>query len=471
MTPPPAGLWRLGALEMAAAFRSGAADPVAALNACLAQLDRLDPQLHVMIARNPGALEQAQASALRYREGRITSLLDGVPIAVKDNILTQDQPTSWGNPCLAERRGWVDEIAVARLRAAGLVIIGKTSVPEFTLEGFTANPLVGVTGNPWQSESTPGGSSGGSVAGVAAGCFPLAIGTDGGGSIRRPAAYTGLVGLKPSIGAIPRVHTLPSLLLDFEVIGPLARDVADLRALYAILSGPHDLDRASQAQGQPPFESSSSLRVLAVQKMQAHPVDPVITRSWQQMSERLASLGHIVTVADLPLNLDDINAVWPTIGRMGLALIAQRDPAVIAAASPAYQAMAREGAKLSGADCLAVIETAASLRREVAELFGQFDVILMPACAAMPWPAGEAFPPLIDGQSVGARGHAVFTGWVNAAGVPAVSVPAMPADNGLPIGMQLIGPWAAEAALLDLAGALEAIQPWVHRWPAIADEH
>ena len=138
---------------------------------------------------------------------------------------------------------------MGRARAGGALIIGKTNVPEFALEGYTDNPLFGVTGNPWNTKLTPGGSSGGAVAAVASGIAPLAIGQDGGGSIRRPAAHTGLVGLKPSLSAVPREHVLPSLLLDFEVIGPLARTVADARLLFDVMRGPAAVDRSSMACG------------------------------------------------------------------------------------------------------------------------------------------------------------------------------------------------------------------------------
>ncbi len=460
-------LWQLAALEMSALFRDGRLDPTEVLQACLARLDLLDPSLHIMISRHPDAMAQAQASASRWREGRPLSVLDGVPVAVKDNILTNDLPTSWGNPLLATRPGQIDEIAVARLREAGLVILGKTSVPEFTLEGFTANPLVGVTGNPWQPALTPGGSSGGSVAGVAAGCFPLAICTDGGGSIRRPAAYTGLAGFKPSIGRVPRAATLPPLLLDFEVIGPVARDVADLQALFEVIAGPDPRDRSSIALPAASATEMIAPRVLFVPRLGAHPIDPLISVAVRRAVEGLEQAGCVVTEAPLPLALAPIDSVWADIGRMGLARILADEPEVLEAASAPYQAMAQEGRQLSAADALAVCEAAQALRRECDGLFEQFDFVVTPSCAAMPWPAASRYPAQIDGQVVGPRGHAVFTGWVNAAGLPAINLPAPVGDTDLPIGFQLIGRWGGDQTVLDWARRYETVCPWSHRWPTL----
>src|SRR5205085_2269264 len=140
-------------------------------------------------------MEEARAASARFAQGQAISPLDGIPLTVKDSLYTRDLPTTWGTPSLREWRTGEDEAAVARARAAGALVLGKTNVPEFALEGYTANPIFGVTRNPWNTELTPGGSSGGAVAAVAAGIGPLAIGQDGGGSIRRPASHAGLVGL------------------------------------------------------------------------------------------------------------------------------------------------------------------------------------------------------------------------------------------------------------------------------------
>src|SRR4029453_13350212 len=182
---PMAAVWQLSALELGRRFREGTLSPVEALASCLARLEEVNPAINAVIARrDSSARAEAQESERRYAQGRPLSPLDGVPLTVKDSLFTRDLPTTWGTPALREYRHGHDELAVGRARAGGALIIGKTNVPEFALEGYTDNPLFGVTGHPWNTQLPPGGSSGGAVAAVASGIAPLAIGQDGGGSIR-----------------------------------------------------------------------------------------------------------------------------------------------------------------------------------------------------------------------------------------------------------------------------------------------
>ena len=177
---------------------------------------------------------------------------------------------------------------------------------------------------------------------------------------------------------------------------------------------------------------------------------------------QLASLGHTVEIGALPLALTALNAGWPRIGQIGLAWLFDQHPHWRDGAAPRYVAMAEEGARQPGATLWQVLESAAQLRRDAARLFERIDLIAMPSAAAMPWPADETHPPTIAGQPVGPRGHAIFTGWVNAAGLPGLTLPVEPA-GGLPIGLQLIGPYGSDAALLALGAAVErqSAQPWI----------
>ncbi|MGA1080034.1 MAG: amidase [Steroidobacteraceae bacterium] len=445
-----------GALALATAFREGKLSPVEVVESTLTRVRTLNPTLNAFVSlRQEAALEDARHSAARYAAGCPLSALDGVPLAVKDNLLTFDMPTTWGSVALKNHNPSHDELAVERARGAGLVIIGKTNVPEFTLEGFTANTLFGTTPNPWDLRLTPGGSSGGSVSAVASGMVPLALGTDGGGSIRRPAGYTGLVGLKPSIGAVPRVHTLPPLLLDFEVVGVLARDVEDASALFDVIAGPHPRDRASLGLATPPRGLSDRPRILYVPALGDAPVDPEIDRACREAVLRLAGDDHVLMEGPLPLDLTALNDQWSGFGEVGLATLFEAHPAWRQGAGPGYLAMADRGASRPASWLWAMLEHVASLRRAADLLFESIDLIITPSSAAMPWPTGQPFPGRIDGRSVGPRGHAVFTGWVNATGLPAVALPVSPSGDGLPIGIQCIGPmgcdrglwrWAASAA-------------------------
>lgn len=463
-TPP---LWMWSATALAAGYRSGQVTPLDAVRACLARIEAVNPLINAFVAQRAAVLDDAHASTERWRSGQPLSPLDGVPLSIKDNLATADLPTTWGSPALrAHPPAARDERPVARARAAGALIVGKSNVPEFTLEGYTANPVFGTTRNPWNLALTPGGSSGGAVASVAAGCTPLALGTDGGGSIRRPASHCGLVGFKPSIGAIARGDGLPPLLLDFEVVGPMARSVADARLLFEALRGPDVADRASlAAHAAAATRPTGPLRVLYVPTLDQAPVDPEITTACATAAQRLRDLGHSVQTGRLPLDIAELTRQWPTVGQIGLAAMFAQQPAWRDEASAKYQQMAEQGQALGAPALWQLLDTVDRLRRDCARLFEQIDLIAMPSAAALPWPAAEAFPPTIAGQAVGPRGHAVFTGWVNAAGLPAVSVPTEPAASGLPIGLQLIGAFGADDTVLAVAEAMETQAPWAGRRP------
>lgn len=443
--------WQLTATELGRAY-AGGLSPMDVLAETQERIERLDGALNAYTARNPAAMAEAAASAVRWRERRQRSPLDGVPLIVKDNLHAAGMPSAWGNAALGRRVAAADELPVGRLRAAGMVVTGKGNTPEFAVEGYTDNLTFGTTRNPFDTRLTPGGSSGGVVAAVAAGMAHIGIGTDGGGSIRRPAGYTGLVGLKPGIGHAARAGGLPQVLLDFEVVGPLARCVADAAALDAILT-----------EAQPPAAFARP-RVLYVPRLGDAPCSAEILGATATVAAALSDLGADVTEGPLPFDLAPLNAVWTGFGEIGLARLFADDPIVAEAAAPKYREMAARGAARSAPDLYAMLSEVYALREAVRAMFNAVDVVLTPSSAAMPWTASEPFPPTIDGDPVGPRGHAVYTGWVNAAGVPGLAMPAPTA--GLPIGVQLVGGGGSEAKLLSLGASLEAALGGF-RWPAL----
>ncbi len=467
-------LWRWSARDLSSAFRRKEVSPVEALQACLARLETVNPLINAVVSRDDGtARAAAEASERRWRDGAPLSALDGVPLTVKDNIPVRGMPATWGSRLYADFVPDRDELPVDRLRAGGAVIVGKTNVPEFTLQGYTDNRVFGPTRNPWNRDLTPGGSSGGAVAAVAAGIGPLAIGTDGGGSIRRPSSHTGLVGLKPSVGRVARCDGFPAILLDCEVIGPIARTVDDVVMAMEIMAVPDPRDPLSARYAGRPFAvgPAERCRILHVETFGDAPVDPEIRASVALAADRLAALGHRVERVGRFTLVDAVNEkVWPVISQTGLAWLLERHPGWQGRISKGLEPLAEAGRTLTATALLGALDTIAETRRALSGLFQDYDLILTPSAAALPWKAQDVFPPTIDGREVGPRGHAVFTAFANAAGLPAISLPSAASRSGLPIGFQLVGPQGTDALLCAVARGYEEVHPWADRWPTLQPE-
>ncbi|RYY96567.1 MAG: amidase [Comamonadaceae bacterium] len=458
--------WQCDAGALAAAYAGRTLSPVETLASITQRMHALQPVLNPIVCWDAdGALAAARASEERWQRSAPLSPLDGVPVTVKDNIPVAGLPCRWGSRLYADHMPTRDESPVARLRAAGAVIVGKTNVPEFTLLGYTDNLLNGPTRNPWNPALTPGGSSGGAVACVAAGIAPIALATDGGGSIRRPCSHVGIAGLKPSFGRVPRADGLPDLLPGMEVIGPIARSVGDLMRMLAVI-GP--------SSGATPLPDHAGPRRIACWTSIADgPVDPEILARTHEAIATLRALGHTVDVRAAPDVVDRFNRdAWPVISGAGLAAVlaphAQRlgHSAVEALLTPAMRAMWETARTLTPARIAAAQQLVRELQAALLAMFETCDLLLTPAAAALPWPATETHPTRIADQEVGPRGHAVFTAFVNACGLPALAVPLAPSREGLPIGMQLVAPMGTDDALCRFGLAWEAAQPWADRWPA-----
>ena len=461
-------LWQLGAAALADGFRRGEFDPVDALEACLDRVAACQPGLNaILLVDAAGARTAAAASRARWRAGQALGPLDGVPVSLKDNLHAAGLPTTWGSKLLQGFVAKHDEVPVARLRAGGAVIIGKTNLPEFALQGITDNLVAGATRNPWDLSLTPGGSSGGAAAAVASGCAPLALATDGGGSTRRPASHTGVAGFKPSPGLIARGGGLPEIFLDFEVPGILARHAGDVLALSQVLATPgHRL-------GHEPVRPA---RILYVPRFAGHPVDSGIAGRVKEAAQHWAALGHQVEEAAPADWADAVNEVWPMLSNAGLAwMLAQAwqfpefglregQAPDLAMCGAAARSNAAQGASAPATALFEALSAVHALKQRMDEIFSQHDFILTPATAALPWKLGQPWPDVINGTSVGPRGHAVFTAFANAAGLPAIALPCGFAGP-LPTGFQLVGRPGADAALLALALEYERAFPWHDAWP------
>ena len=460
-------LWEYDAVGLTNLYLRGEQTPGDVVSSILKRIDLLQPTLNAYSVMDKSIQQSAEASNERWARGKPIGLLDGVPMIVKDNLASRGLPASWGNASLAKRVIKHDELPVSRLREAGALVLGKGNCPEFAVEGYTSNAVFGTTGNPFDPKLTSGGSSGGVVSAVASGQATIGIGTDGGGSIRRPAGYTGLIGLKPGIGHIPRAFGLPQLLLDFEVVGPITRSVRDARLMDRVMHVQSRSDPVARRRlldvGQP--INLSALKVLYVPRFAEAPCETSIIASSNQFVDRLVDLGCRVKVGDLPLEIESLYSQWTKIGEVGLANLFDNDSQIATSAAGQYQEMAERGRQVGATQLWSLLTNIVDLRKAASELFENTDLIVTPTSAAMPWSATQAFPEIIDKQRAGPRSHAIYTGWVNAIGHPAIALPAPTEGEGMPIGVQLVGDIGSEQKLLDIAERYESLHG-DFKWPA-----
>jgi aspartyl-tRNA(Asn)/glutamyl-tRNA(Gln) amidotransferase subunit A len=458
--------------EIAAAVRRRALSPVEVMRATLGRLERLNPTLNAFIAlRADAALADAKALEARIALGEDPGPLAGVPFGVKDEEDLGGFPTTHGSAPYRANVVPEDSTQVARARRAGAIPIGKTNLPEFGSTAFTKNHLFGTTRNPWNLARTPGGSSGGSSAAVAAGIVPVATGGDGGGSIRIPAAYTGLVGLKATFGRVPRGRFEFRDWFDTISRGPLVRCVRDAAVWLDAVVGydPYDPDSlphpgVSFADGldEPP----RALRIAYLPTLGYGHVAPDVRRSVEAAA---TALGRALDAPiDAPaVHLGDVGLAWAFInsfqtwGRIAAVVERHREDF-----GRGFVKGVELGARLGAIDIARCQQERYALNVQVAELFARYDLLVTPTCPTTAFPAGGPMPDVIDGQKLASPLHAVaFTYPFNMTGHPAISVPAGLGDDGLPIGMQIVAERGDDARLLRAAHAFERACPYP-RWPA-----
>ncbi len=448
MTEP---LWRLTAAELTGRFAAGAATPDGALASVLERLEAVNGRLNAVVTLDlPGARAAAAAATARWRDGAALGALDGVPVTVKDNIFVGGLRATWGSLLYEHHVAPRDDLPVAALRAAGAVILGKTNTPELAMSGFTDNRVFGSTGNPWDPALSPGGSSGGAVAAVGAGVGPIALATDAGGSIRRPSAHAGVAGLKPGIGRVPRRHGFPPLSVDLQVIGPIARSIADLRAAFAVMAAPG-----------PAAPTAGRLRLAAFGTVGDAPVDPAVSAAFKRALDVLRGLDHQVEEIAAPWNAEEVNALFAALSAAGAARLVARFPDWRERVTPQVATAAEAGLARTAAQHVADLDALDAFRWRVADAFAGWDAVATPTAAVLAWPREQPYPPSVAGLPAGPRAAAIFATAVNLSGLPAVAVPAPVPAGALPAGLQLIGATTgAEERLLDLAAAYEDARPW-----------
>ena len=452
-------LCRLSAAELAEAYGTGKLSPVEVAEAALRRAEIIQPLYNAFTRIDrEAALTQARASEARWRRAAPLSRVDGVPATIKDIVWVEGWPIRYGSPTSDARPCASDAPAVARLRAAGVTFLGLTTTPEFGWKAVTDSPLSGITRNPWDARLTPGGSSGGAAVAALAGAGVFHLGTDGGGSIRVPSAFTGIVGFKPTYGRVPAFPA--SGFGTVAHLGPMARRVADCRAMLETMSGNDAQDWLQGPARLPPLDAQSrsfaGARIGYWSKPPCGTVAPEIAAAIDDAVSGLARLGAEITSVDLPAGdlLDTFNVHWYT---GGAARVAALPAAARQDLDPGLKQMVAAGERFDGVRYVRAMAARAEFGRAMDALAAGFDLLVSPATAVLPFDAGLEVP---SGSNL--------TRWIEWAGFsfpinlsqqPAAVVPCGRSSGGLPIGMQLIGPRGEDARVLDYAQTFEAECP------------
>jgi len=461
-----------GAAELAEIVRSGEISARELVETSLERIEELNPVLNAFVEVDA---ERALVTADEVKAGDARPFA-GVPIAIKNNRAVKGLRLTHGCSTLADNVCDYDHNVTRRLRDAGFVIVGTTTLPEFGILPVTEARLFGPTRNPWDLQRTPGGSSGGAAAAVTAGIVPVAHGNDGGGSIRIPAACCGLVGLKPSRGRISPAPVLGDSMLSID--GVLTRSVADTAAILDVLAGYEPGDATWAPPPAEPFalactRATGGLRIAAtaVPPVPEAAVEELSARAVSDAAEILRSLGHDVQQIDPPWESDELRELFGLVFSNHVALsiafcatVTGRElvPGDVEPMSWAIYSMIQQVNALQGMQ--AAVRLQAVVRRLVSRL-APYDAVLTPVLAERPLPLGTLDTAAPDPMSTFTRSSLFtpFTPVFNASGQPAISLPLFHGEDGLPLGVQIVGRPAGEGALLALACELEQARPWAGR--------
>ncbi len=465
-------VWR-SAVELGALIRDKQVSAVEVTDAVLARIAEMNPRLNgFCTVAGEEAREAALAAEMAVLSGETLAPLCGVPVSVKDLLFTRRLRTTGGSRLFADHHPEEDAVAVERLRSAGAIILGKTTTPEFGHKGVTDSPLCGITRNPWNLEMTPGGSSGGAAAAVAAGLGPLALGTDGGGSIRIPASFCGIYGLKPSFGRVPSGPGFPGW-ETFSHTGPMTRTVRDAALMLDALAGPDDRDRHSlPADPGGSFLAAcdagiAGLSIAWSPDLGRAVVEPEVAALCEQAAAELESLGcHVEVVMptwDDPEEIFRLMAAAETFAAWGDRL-ADAEGVM----DRSLVALLRFGQTVTAAQYLGAARRRRELWGEVQRFLARFDLLVTPTMPVPAFPAGGPSPTEINGRAIGPLGWLPFTFPFNLTGQPAATVPVGFTSAGLPVGLQLVGRRHGDRTVLAASAALEAALPWRDRRPRVA---
>jgi aspartyl-tRNA(Asn)/glutamyl-tRNA(Gln) amidotransferase subunit A len=450
--------------ELLSRYRRKDLSPVEAVRAALDRIDRHNATVNAYCHVDAdGALKSARESEARWMAGTPCGIADGVPVGVKDNVLVAGMPARFGSRLTPADPAMHDAPAVARLREHGAILLGKTTMPEFGWKAVSDSPLTGVTRNPWDTRKTPGGSSGGAVAAVVLGMGDLHVGTDGGGSIRIPASFTGCYGIKPTRGRVPAWPASP--LGTLAHVGPLTRCVADAALALTIMAAPDTRDVHAWSSPAPDFrigldEGVRGLKIAYSPRLgYARRVDPEVAAAIADAVRVFEDFGAHVEEADPDIG-GDPSAVWAALWWSSAASIldayGERSRAL---ADPGLVAGAALGRKTSAVDYIRAQLKRAELHNAFARFFAGHDLLLTPTMPLAAFDAGHVMPPE-GGWGEAWMDWSPFTYPFNLTQQPAASIPCGMTCAGLPIGLQIVGAIGADALVLRASRAFESVQPF-----------
>jgi aspartyl-tRNA(Asn)/glutamyl-tRNA(Gln) amidotransferase subunit A len=468
------------AVELASLIRRRAVSPVEVTRVLLERIERLNGRLGAFVLIHAErALEHARQAEHAVMAGGSLAPLHGVPVSIKDNLWTAGDRTTYGSRLMGEFVAPEDTPSVASLRAAGAIFVGRTNLPEFAWRGSTDNPLFGESRNPWDLSRTPGGSTGGGAAAMAAGLGSLALGSDGAGSIRIPASFCGLVGLKPTFGRVPMYPAAGGHELVAHVC-PLARSVRDAALMMNVIARydardpfalPSDGVDYLAACDEPlargaPGGAEAPVRIAWSPDLGFAAVDPEVQEIASTAARAFTELG--LEVEEVGPELGDPSFILQTLyGGAQAGAHASRPAEQKAQMDPALVAYAEASAGVTVVDYLRAVAARQALVDALRRFFERYDLLLTPTVSVPAFPLGLVGPSKVAGHEV------THLGWTlcypfNYSGQPAISIPAGCMASGLPVGLQIVGRRLEDALVLRAAAAFEALRPWAARRPSEA---
>lgn len=460
----------VSALDLARLVRARELSPVEVVEDFLARIERVNPQVGAFVAvRGDGARADARRLAEQVARGEDPGPLAGVPFTAKDLTATADLPMTLGSRAFEGFRPGVDAVVIERLRAAGAILMGTTNSPELGARPTTENDLHGATRNPWNPERTSGGSSGGAAAACASGLSPIAQGSDGGGSIRIPASCCGVYGLKPSRARISQGPLGGEGWAGLAVTGPITRTVSDAAAMLDATAGPSTGDPYWAPPPDRPFLSATAerprLRIAVCPERDAVPTDPEVRAALEATAALLDGLGHAVEESPGPpvAAMEDEFTLITTACIGALPLTPEQRELL----EPRTRLIFDTARGIPAPDYVLAIMRAHMLCRDAVAFFDRYDVLLTPTLNYPPPPVGAIGGDPRTAWSEFRLWHP-FTWPFNVTGQPAASVPAGLSRDGLPIGVQIVGPPAGEHTVIALSAEIEEARPWGDRLPPVS---